>query len=192
MSDDNRTVSTDALETLGTIIDDKEKRDAIHLAVIPVEAKQRLIPAQDVGIGGTGDNPVGIVDPFLRFPVFPGQWFWLVIYPRKIDSLRHVWSHPDIPDDETARDEAQVFIKETVDKEIISSKWINDWACIHGFTFQEIMECAQEWLIEEEMYIGGAEMEGERVPDEFWTHYEIVTGQIVEDSKKRNFFGCSC
>ena len=31
---DKRSVATDALETLGTIIDETAKRDAIHLAVI--------------------------------------------------------------------------------------------------------------------------------------------------------------
>lgn len=35
---DKRSVSTDALETLGTIIDDRAGRDAIHLAVEPVHA----------------------------------------------------------------------------------------------------------------------------------------------------------
>lgn len=38
---DKRSVATDALETLGTIIDDKQKRDAIHLAVEPVVAGER-------------------------------------------------------------------------------------------------------------------------------------------------------
>ena len=36
---DKRKVSTDALETLGTLIGSDEKRDAIHLAVIPCEAQ---------------------------------------------------------------------------------------------------------------------------------------------------------
>lgn len=99
MSD--RTVATDALETLGSIIDENQKRDAIHLAVDPVIAVQKLLPGQDVGFveGGVGlcDNPVGIVDPFLRRPVLAGQRFWLVVYPRKITSLRHVWAHPNFP-----------------------------------------------------------------------------------------------
>lgn len=44
MSADNRKVTTDALETLGTIIGTSEGRDAIHLAVEPVEAGERLSP----------------------------------------------------------------------------------------------------------------------------------------------------
>jgi hypothetical protein len=95
---EKRTVSTDALETLGTLITPAEKRDAIHLAVNPTKAKQNLRPGQDVGIDGTINNPVGIVDPFLKRPVKEGEWFWLVVYPRQINSLRHVWTHPAFPE----------------------------------------------------------------------------------------------
>src|SRR5690242_3701044 len=96
---DNRTVHTDALETLGSIIDEREKRDAIHLAVCPVVAQEPLSPGDHVTADGWGAryrkdvNPVGIVDPFLETNVNQGEMFWLIIYPRKISSLRHVWSH---------------------------------------------------------------------------------------------------
>lgn len=99
MGADKRKVSTDALETLGKVINSKEKRDAIHLAVEPTQAKQTLRPGQHVGVDGTTNNPVGIVDPFLARPVKEGEWFWLVIYPRQIHSLRHVWTHPAFPDE---------------------------------------------------------------------------------------------
>lgn len=99
MSADKRTVTTDALETLGSIISENEKRDAIHLAVENVVAKQKLYPGQDVGADGTTTNPVGIVDPFLKGAVHEGQHFWLVIYPRMIKSLRHVWTHPAFTDE---------------------------------------------------------------------------------------------
>ncbi len=48
MSED-RSVHTDALHTLGSIIGESEKRDAIHLAVEPVVAGERLTPGQNVG-----------------------------------------------------------------------------------------------------------------------------------------------
>lgn len=106
---DKRSVSTDALETLGTIIGEGEKRDAIHLAVEPIAAGVKLHAGQDVGIfngkaypAGTVKSAqfklVGIVDPFLKQPVFPDEKFWLVVYPRQITSLRHVWTHPDFPE----------------------------------------------------------------------------------------------
>jgi hypothetical protein len=44
MTADNRPVATDALATLGTIIDKTAARDAIHLAVEPVVAAHTLRP----------------------------------------------------------------------------------------------------------------------------------------------------
>jgi hypothetical protein len=58
---EKRSVHTDALATLGTIIGEGEKRDAIHLAVEPTVAAEKLYPGQDVGVDGTRANPVGIV-----------------------------------------------------------------------------------------------------------------------------------
>lgn len=103
MSADKRTVSTDALETLGMIIDEKAGRDAIHLAVEPSIAGEKLYPGQHIGLVNgvattTAPKKVGIVDPFLNGFVPQGEMFWLVVYPRQITSLRHVWTHPDFPE----------------------------------------------------------------------------------------------
>ena len=70
MSEDKRKVHTDALETLGTIIDENQKRDAIHLAVEPMVAKEHLVAGDHVTADGRkcfpyGEDAVGIVDPFL-------------------------------------------------------------------------------------------------------------------------------
>lgn len=65
---DKRSVSTDALETLGTIIDDRAGRDAIHLAVEPVKAGERLQPGQHIGVASglayatVACKKLGIVD----------------------------------------------------------------------------------------------------------------------------------
>lgn len=104
MSADNRTVTTDALETLGMVHFKPEFRDAIHLAVEPVEAGEPLRPGEHIYLrdgkafaDGAG-KWVGIVDPFLPRNVETGQKFWLVVYPRQISSLRHVWTHPAFPE----------------------------------------------------------------------------------------------
>jgi hypothetical protein len=99
---DKRSVSTDALETLGTIITEGG-RDAIHLAVEPIVAAHTLRPGDHVGIVDGkatvfADKTLGIVDPFLTASVKKGEKFWMVIYPRTIGSLRHVWTHPDFAD----------------------------------------------------------------------------------------------
>lgn len=105
MTVDKRSVHTDALHTLGFIHTQDEGRDAIHLAVEQVTAGSYLNPGAHIGrdadnrytIRAPGEG-LGIVDPFIQGMVRPGDRFWLVVYPRKITSLRHVWSHPDFDD----------------------------------------------------------------------------------------------
>lgn len=104
---DKRTPHTDALDTLGYIHQQEEGRDAIHLGVEQVTAGQKLKAGDHIGFGEDGlvyktnkVTKVGIVDPFLNGDLHEGQKFWLVVYPRKITSLRHVWTHPDFPEKE--------------------------------------------------------------------------------------------
>lgn len=113
MSADKRSVHTDALSTLGKIIGAEEKRDAIHLAVEPVIAGHPLIPGQEIGIKYVDNQPTayssgvkltGIVDPFLKVPVVTGERCWMILFPRQIASLRHVWSHPDFREPVVADD----------------------------------------------------------------------------------------
>jgi hypothetical protein len=88
---------------LGRLITDGDRRrDAVHVAVAPVTAAGRLAPGQHVGfirpndteLVGAGGTPIGVVDPFLRDDVRPGERFWLFMYPNTVTSLRHVWTHP--------------------------------------------------------------------------------------------------
>lgn len=89
---------------LGQLVPDGERRrDAIHVALAPVMAAERLAPGQHVGLVEAGNvelaGPcsvnIGIVDPFLTADVEPGQRFWLCLYPGTITGLRHVWTHPE-------------------------------------------------------------------------------------------------
>lgn len=124
---DKRSVHTDALATLGNVIGPNEKRDAIHIAVEPVEAGADNMKAGDhvVLVRGVAYpclqgtvTAVGIVDPFLERPIYKGERFWLLVYPRQITSLRHVWEHPMFPDSEpqlfnTEKEAAQVTLPRT-------------------------------------------------------------------------------
>lgn len=198
MSDaDKRTVTTDALETLGTIIGEGEKRDAIHLAVEPVVAAERLEPGDDVGFvegGGVGvcDKPLGIVDPFLKAPVKKGERFWLVVYPRQIRSLRHVWEHPAFP---ASQSEA---------RHPASEKWLRDYAAslpssepygartYEQVTYEQLLCHAKEYLEHGDYWSEGPRFEGSYIPEEFWTHYSNVTGTTVPDGMRDSFFSCAC
>lgn len=95
---------SDTLEHLGKIIPPGtiHSRDAVHIAVAPVEAGATLRPGWPVGLAEDGKaytltvQHIGIVDPFLPdgSVVEEGRRFWLFLYPGAITSLRHVWTHP--------------------------------------------------------------------------------------------------
>jgi hypothetical protein len=188
----NRSVSTDALETLGTIISDKEKRDAIHLAVLPVVAGARLYPGQQInasndGIATPDPNGLGIVDPFLSAVVLPEQRFWMVLRPRLVTSLRHVWSHPSFKDElGTGTTEADVTAKAAA---LAGLKVIADRCNI---SVDEMIEGANANLDRGDYLCEGGRWEGVYTPDEFWPLFEVVTGRKVPTADRGNFFSCSC
>lgn len=198
MSADNRSTHTDALATLGTIITPAEKRDAIHLAAFPVQAAHRLLAGMHIGLkDGKADREalvqLGIVDPFITVEVQPGEWCWLIVYPRQITSLRHVWEHPGFPasgETDGAAPAAPAMNP--------SEKWIRDFADSIPLAFDTLMEGADDWVHSKrkgrygEYLCFGGLLEGESVPDAFWPHYEVVRGTQVEEEHRGSFFTCSC
>lgn len=192
------TVSTDALATLGTIIDESAGRDAIHLAVEPIEAGVYLMPGQDVGIRDGKAYPqrpyLGIVDPFLGKSVNAGERFWLVVYPRQITSLRHVWEHPSFP----AADEAVSVVTTVNDHKASSEAWMKKYAEQIDEGYNTLMQAAADWLDRGEWFYGArtgdyhGKFEGESVHQDFWHHYQIITGRVVDPDEQRSFFTCSC
>lgn len=198
---DKRSVATDALETLGNIIGTAEARDAIHLAVEPIEAATTLAVGAHVALRGgkahacpPGDG-VGIVDPFLMRRVEKGERFWLVVYPRTITSLRHVWAHPAFAAAEVAAEPLPA------DAKSVSERWIRDYAEQIDVTYNQLMGGADSW-VESKQYdksgwggdylcLGGT-LEGISTSPAFWKHYEVVRGVEVVEDHKQNFFTCSC
>lgn len=79
---------------LGKVIEPGREvgRDAIHVAVYPMLAVREMRPGERL------QN--GIVDPFLKESVLPGQRFWMLLFPNTVASLRHVWSHPNFPEEQ--------------------------------------------------------------------------------------------
>lgn len=197
MSAEKRKVSTDALETLGTIIQDGG-RDAIHLAVEPVIAGETLFPGQHIGLidgkaVSNGVKMLGIVDPFLTGKVFEGDKFWLIVYPRQITSLRHVWSHPDFDDDRIVTD----YNKK-------SEQWLRDWCAqnenaptyedlIAVMTGGRVSQCegyGDSWVNEGEyLFSNGSDASG-AIPLEVWIHVENVIGKKLTNYP--SYFSCSC
>lgn len=202
MSADNRTVATDALETLGKIIDETAGRDAIHLAVEPVVAGETLGPGMHIGflddgtVGRCGTT-VGIVDPFVN-GVAKGERFWLVVYPRQITSLRHVWTHPAFGDEPAkpakAADKAasEAWIRNFIDYgnaprdyDLLINAAIGD----HHKNQDENDGYHYTRGDNEYLHFNGRDACGE-IPPEFWDHVEVVTGRKVPFRPAS--FSCSC
>jgi hypothetical protein len=196
---DKRSVHTDALATLGTIIDEHQKRDAIHLAVIPAIAGEPLAPGTDVALDhgvathSTEEDCVGIVDPFLKGLAAKGDRFWLVIYPRVITSLRHVWTHPAIGDEVVAG-----CVPSQVNDKAVSEAWLRQYAKRVNCYLADNGDSAYETLMEDirngELTYRGTDMHsfGElQDADELQRHASIVLGRPVIWSDF-SWFSCSC
>jgi hypothetical protein len=193
-----RTVSTDALETLGMIHTRLEKRDAIHLAVIPVEAGENLpVGAHLKYVNGKAFRAVrgavgaiGIVDPFLAAEVKKGERFWLVIYPRMIASLRHVWSHPALPNEVGDVSPSTIdAVKELERRDAIavSEAWLRAFAEEKYVDYFEMLEAARDGDTVEGP-TGYEDYGGRETDEEFWAHVEVVLGSTVDAKKRDNFY----
>lgn len=89
---------------LGKLAADDAGRDAIHIAVAPIVAADIFSPGEHVGVNSDGkasrnEPHIGIVDPYLKKTVKPGERFYLCLYPNTITSLRHHWVHPALKEE---------------------------------------------------------------------------------------------
>lgn len=101
-------MANDAPKVGQLVPDGERRRDAIHVAVVPATLHRHSSaakPGEHVGIAEFLQGEpicdswevrefIGVIDPFLKEKVRPGQRFWLFLYPESITSLRHYWTHP--------------------------------------------------------------------------------------------------
>ena len=193
---------------VGTLIEAGAQRDAIHIAVAPSVAGQRLYPGQHVVLSSPGDDletmigaapgqeTIGIVDPFLTHPVSKGERFWTFLHPQTITSLRHNWPHPAFePTGKVSKpaDAATPKAGKTFSKSKASSKaWLTAFGSVHGLSYDDLIDAASKWLNRGDYLIDGGKYEGQSVPDEFWDHYDNVQGIKTDPADRQSFFSCSC
>lgn len=202
------TTHTDALDTLGSTIASDSKRDAIHLAVFPVEAHERLRPGDHVYLRqdrkaaystGPDDDGVGIVDPFITDRYVPaGDWFWLIVYPRQISSLRHVWEHPAFPASElidldaTDRDARAIAADNSLRAKDASERWLR-WFCseaVGHINFDTVI--AKAIASKNEGYLTMPDDASGPIPREFWHHLGIYTDDSFDPDLQAEYFSCYC
>ena len=186
----------DTQQTIGKFHQEVYERDAVHVAVVSVRAKEPLKPSQHIGydaggwqVTATPPEPyklIGIVDPFLPRDVQKDERFWMVLYPNTITGLKHVWSHPSISQDGQGTGS-------------YSEKWLRDFADSVDADYHEMMHVAathcegakSQWG---QYLIEGGKWEGQVTPPEFWDHYQNVTGKKPKDREygTPGIFSCSC
>lgn len=178
---------------LGKIIKKEDaERDAVHIAVAPMVAAERLYPGQHIGLTyGSGSTKassrakklIGVVDPFLDHHVESNQRFWMFLYPMSITSLRHKWTHPDFgaahgmsEGEEVAKDAAE--------------RWMRSYADQNRVEYDELLRRAAAHVESGDYWSEGGRFEGMHADDEFWNNYEHITGSKVE--KRGGLFSCAC
>lgn len=177
---------------IGKLITTEQFRDAIHVAVAPVVAAERLASGWHVGLNSNGEasvseTPVGIVDPFLRDSVASGKRFWLFLYPGSITSLRHDWTHPAF---------SGPCAQPDGNKEA-SRQWMTDWALKHmgedyygdGEISSPDVALARAIDAGERNHVGPYEDARDYIDNEWWNHWETITGKRGD---RDAYFSCSC
>lgn len=167
---------------------EKADRDAIHVAIIPATSDILLYPGQAVGVvdkltpkvSVVSDSPVGIVDPFLKDRVFPGQWFYVFLFPQTVSNLRHDWTH-------------SAFAGNVA---IDSQKWLENFAVdrIYAYgdetSYQRMMQDVKDYLARGTC--ANDDWHSIELNDEFWNHCQNVLGEEISADNRTEFIPCSC
>lgn len=183
-------MSIETQAKIGKLLDKGEKRDAIHIAVLPVVCDMDMKPGSRVAVELVGDeyhayvdktSGIGVLDPFLSDQVTRGSRCYVFIDPLTVVGMRHDWSHPALEVlPRVAKAKAEMRITEIAEA--------------NGMTFDLLMEAAREWVEHGEVYTLDDSQGGLGIPSDFWDHYEVLTGMRIATIGRENFLdeGCGC
>ena len=175
----------------------KGQKDAIHIAVVPLIAGERLYKGHKIKLKFNTDNVAldasydeenafGIVDPFLdEYSVEAGQEFYGLVFPGTVTGMRHEWQHPKFGIAKRELDEHEA--------------WIRDFCDRWKFDYDELISTAlsKSDNSEYDRYIvaqGRDLLSREELGEDhnlFWEHLEGMMSQKF-DEKHREGMGWSC
>ena len=182
---------------LGKLPDKDAKRDAAHVAYIPVVSLTDLNPGEKVHAYFNSDNgyfeafarekyPTGIIDPFLMEPVKAGQLVYVVLFPNTITDMAHHWSHPAFPDR---------YKCETDFKKLKEAKdFIRSFAEELDITFEEALNAGDEYLAMGVFLIlnyDTPEFVSDLAPS-YWDAWSILRKRPIPQDTDGSPFSCSC
>lgn len=117
-------------------------KDAIHVAIVSVRAGESMAPGQHFtmqdgeAVPANPKDSVGVVSPFLRSNVMRGDAFWGLLKMDEIESVKHVWDHPQ-------------FSFEVPKTEPSRNKYIESYSEEFGVTYEELMEACSKYVNED-------------------------------------------
>lgn len=186
---------------LGQLLDGSQERDAIHVAIAPVFAHDKLAPGQHIGfylekdllVTSKAEKKIGIVDPYLKELVMPSQQFWMFLYPNTVTGMRHHWQHPSFdnltPSEEGVMDNVSVEASKVFLKEFAEKCGMTYTNCINRI--RSWIESGQVWVEHNSECARDGWYDVDK--DELWKHLKIAEGlEKPEDTDWSAPFSCSC
>ena len=175
----------------GKIIYGYQQRDAVHVAVTPIEAGDTLAPGEWVCLkegvahkrrSWRDGEAVGFVDPCLEEGVKAGQRFWLWLRPGSITSLRHNWTHPSLPEQPPTSEQKQAAMKRMGE--------IGEH--IGGFSAEQMVKYYADVATRGDGCLPN-DIDNYDAPADFWEVGELITGLVIAPAKKKDhYFRCAC
>lgn len=185
---------------LGELAKDDAVRDAVHVAIMPVQAVEDLLPGHSVTMSKTGlaykvshGEGAGIVDPFLSGCVHCGEWFYLCLYPNTVTGMVHHWAHPDFDNETPEIPGHSEEMKKAKEWLTYAAAHIEDYSGV--CTFDRLMQKARDEWVGEDYATAGYDCAMDFMNEnhvEFWRNYDIYTGGADAGGTRATSFGCSC
>jgi hypothetical protein len=173
------------------------ERDAVHVAIIPLIAGERLYPGQlfrlaysqpTIALRGSS-NSVGVVDPFLRaddVAIEKGVQFWGLLFPGTVTGMRHHWQHPAFDTPSEPMNSSELWLRQFADK------WNIDFA---ELIRAGVGEEEPDWRY---VTAKGIDLHSSRDLDThdeelFWQHLASYTGKtFTKQHQEALKWSCSC
>lgn len=184
---------------LGQLITEEVKRDAIHIALTPVRATEKLKPGQHIGLKpgselfvGNFKPYIGIVDPFLTKAVQKDDIFYLCLYQNTVTGMRHHWTHPSFIE------EIDTIKPSEIKSEIETAKEeLDKIAHMAGVSYDRLYNALEDYVTSGDYTHNGNNEDYGTVSAydkmKMWEYFELISGlKNTDDGYYAMPFSCSC
>lgn len=180
---------------IGQIIIGPQVKDAIHCAIMPVVAAEKIPAGAHIGLSNDGKacrgtTHLGVADPFLKTKILAGDTFWMFMYPNTVANLRHEWDHPAL---------AKIEKIKQKEKSQTSKEWLENYALYNvysgrGYSEEQAYEALLSQVKGGDLTFYGKDCHDLcDVPDsdELFQHLSVVLNRQI-GAENFSYFSCSC